>query len=160
MNGSTYETLTFAAALTSPEHWLMLFVCVVMAGAVVVMHYEALEQFNRWLPQLQMQKRQRVLVLMVGLMVVHITEIWVFGLVLFGIVQWPQLGGVAGVEKLQLLDAVYLSTVTFTTVGYGDLLPQGPLRLLLGIEALSGFLLVTWSASFTYLEMQRDWHMR
>jgi hypothetical protein len=60
---------------------------------------------------------------------------------------------------LRLLDAVYLSTATFTTVGYGDLIPQGPLRLLLGIESLSGFLLVTWSASFTYLEMQRNWRV-
>lgn len=159
MNNPVSETPSFAGALASPEHWLMLCICVVMAGAVVVMHYEALEQFNRWLPQLQMQKRLRVLVLMVGLMVVHVTEIWVFGLALFGIAQWPQLGSVAGVDELQLLDAVYLSTVTFTTVGYGDLLPQGPLRLLLGIEALSGFLLVTWSASFTYLEMQRDWRV-
>ena len=57
------------------------------------------------------------------------------------------------------IDAVYLSTVTYTTVGYGDLIPQGPLRLLLGVEALSGFLLVTWSASFTYLEMQRNWRV-
>jgi hypothetical protein len=26
-----------------------------------------------------------------------------------------------------------------------------------GTEALTGFLLITWSASFTFLEMQRFW---
>jgi hypothetical protein len=30
-------------------------------------------------------------------------------------------------------------------------------RFLAGMEALSGFVLITWSASFTFLEMQRYW---
>ena len=56
-----------------------------------------------------------------------------------------------------LLDAVYLSAVTFTTVGFGDVAPVGPIRFLSGTMALTGFVLVTWSASFTYLEMERFW---
>lgn len=151
------QSLTFAEALASADHWLMVLICVLLAGAVVVLHYEALERFNNGLPRLSLPPRARVLVLIVGLMVVHTTEIWIFGVGLFEVAQWPGFGRVAGVNELHLLDAVYLSTVTYTTVGYGDLTPQGPLRLLLGIESLSGFLLVTWSASFTYLEMQRDW---
>lgn len=35
---------------------------------------------------------------------------------------------------------------------------MGPLRLIVGIEALNGLLLITWSASFCYLNMQKDWH--
>jgi hypothetical protein len=56
-----------------------------------------------------------------------------------------------------LLDAVYLSAVTFTTVGFGDLAPTGPIRFLCGTEALTGFILITWSASFLYLEMEQFW---
>jgi hypothetical protein len=151
------HSVTFAEALASAEHWIMVGVCLLLSGAVVVLHYEALERFNGWLPRLRLPARMRVLVLIFGLMLVHTTEIWIFGSVLYEVAQWPGLGRVAGVTELHLLDAVYLSTVTYTTVGYGDLTPQGPLRLLLGIESLSGFVLVTWSASFTYLEMQRDW---
>jgi hypothetical protein len=154
------QSPVFAEALASAEHWLMLGVCLLLIGLVVVVHYEALERFNRVLPRLAMPPRSRVLVLIFGLLAVHVVEIWIFGAVLFEVAQWPQLGSVAGVSELHLLDAVYLSTVTFTTVGYGDLTPQGPLRLLLGVESLSGFVLITWSASFTYLEMQRDWRAR
>jgi len=132
----------------------------VLVAMVVVLHYEALDRFNRGLPHLRLPPRFRVLVLMFGLLAVHALEIWIFGVALYSVTQWPQLGRVAGVEHLQLLDAVYLSGTTYSTVGYGDLLPQGPLRLLLGMEALSGLMLVTWSASFTYLEMQRDWRVR
>jgi len=52
---------------------------------------------------------------------------------------------------------VYFSAVTYSTVGFGDVIPTGPLRFLVGTEALTGFVLITWSASFTYLEMQRYW---
>lgn len=56
-----------------------------------------------------------------------------------------------------LLDAVYLSAATFTTVGFGDLAPVGPIRFLSGTTALTGFVLIAWSASFTCLEMERFW---
>lgn len=153
------HTPTFTEALASGDHWLMAGLCLALLGLVIGLHYEALERFNNGLPHLRLQPRLRVLVLIFGLFAVHTLEIWIFDASLYVVAQWPQLGGIAGVEQLRLLDAVYLSTATYTTVGYGDLAPQGPLRLLLGVEALSGFMLVTWSASFTYLEMQRNWRV-
>ncbi|RZA02340.1 MAG: two pore domain potassium channel family protein, partial [Moraxellaceae bacterium] len=45
----------------------------------------------------------------------------------------------------------------FTTLGLGDITPVGAIRFLAGTEALTGFVLVTWSASFTFVEMQRFW---
>jgi len=42
-------------------------------------------------------------------------------------------------------------------VGFGDLVPIGPIRMLTAAEGLTGLALVTWSASFTFLAMQRFW---
>ena len=39
----------------------------------------------------------------------------------------------------------------------GDLVPTGPIRFMAGMESVTGLLLITWSASFTYLEMVRYW---
>jgi hypothetical protein len=47
--------------------------------------------------------------------------------------------------------------VCYTTLGLGDVVPTGAVRFLAGVEALSGFVLITWSASFTFLEMERFW---
>ncbi|MEM9882591.1 MAG: potassium channel family protein, partial [Planctomycetota bacterium] len=52
-------------------------------------------------------------------------------------------------------DAVYFSAAVYTTVGFGDITPVGHLRLLVGIEALTGLMLVAWSASFTFLVSSR-----
>ena len=32
-----------------------------------------------------------------------------------------------------------------------------PLRILVGTESLNGLILITWSASFTYLSMEKFW---
>jgi hypothetical protein len=84
----------------------------------------------------------------------------VFGAAIWGLLMFPNTGIVAGAHPLSLLDAVYMSAVTYTTVGFGDLAPIGPIRFIAGTVALTGFVLITWSASFTYLEMTRDWRER
>ncbi len=46
--------------------------------------------------------------------------------------------------------AFYFSSVTYTTVGYGDLVLPEPWRLIGGIEALTGILMCGWSTGFFF----------
>lgn len=39
---------------------------------------------------------------------------------------------------------------------FGDIVPTGPMRFVTGTEAICGLALITWSASFTFLVMQRS----
>lgn len=129
----------------------------VVAGAVLL-HYEGLGALaGRYARTPARLGRRAVLQVILWLLVLHVAEIWLFGFAYWGLLQVAHTGSVAGVHALGLLDAVYLSAVTFTTVGFGDLAPVGPIRFLAGTEALSGLVLITWSASFTYLEMSRHW---
>ncbi len=54
-------------------------------------------------------------------------------------------------------EALYFSMVTFTTVGYGDVTLQGSWRLLAGIEAMNGILLVGWSSASLYNVIRHLW---
>ena len=45
-------------------------------------------------------------------------------------------------------DALYFSTVTFSTLGYGDLLPHPEWRLFAALEGVNGFLLIGWSTAY------------
>jgi hypothetical protein len=67
------------------------------------------------------------------------------------------LGSMAGEGSTGLSEYAYFSAVVYTTLGFGDLIPVGYIRLLTGMEALTGLVMITWSASFTFLEMQRYW---
>lgn len=153
-------TPDFLSALGSVPHWAMVGITLLVVGATVGLHYEVLERMNLTIPRLRIQPRARVLVLIFVLLGAHVAEIWIFGLGLYWVGQVPSLGHIAGVEDFKLLDAVYLSATTYSTLGYGDLVPRGPVRLLAATESLLGLVLITWSASFTYLEMQRNWRPR
>ena len=84
-------------------------------------------------------------------------EIWLFGLGIWLLLHLADAGHVIGMSDARLLDSVYLSAVTYSTVGFGDVAPSGPIRFLIGTESLLGFVLITWSASFTFLEMEKNW---
>ena len=101
--------------------------------------------------------RRKVLYGIFSVLALHVIEIWMFGITIWLLLMYPETGHVTGAEPLQLLDGVYLAAITYTTVGYGDVAPLGPIRFIAGTVALTGFVMITWSASFTYLEMERFW---
>ena len=128
---------------------------------VVLLHYEGLVWLSGKLStQNEGQQRRKVLYGIYVLLAIHVVEIWVFGVAIWLLLAVPGAGHVAGISGGGLMDAVYLSASTFTTVGFGDLAPVGAIRFLSGTEALTGLVLVTWSASFTYIEMEKFWRNR
>ncbi len=52
-------------------------------------------------------------------------------------------------------EALYFSLVTFTTLGYGDITLSSPWRLLSGIEAINGIMLIGWSTAMMYSIIQK-----
>jgi len=44
--------------------------------------------------------------------------------------------------------ALYFSTITFSTVGYGDVVPHPEWRMLAALEGVNGFLLIGWSTAY------------
>ena len=60
-------------------------------------------------------------------------------------------------ELASFQEAVYFSFVTFTTLGYGDITLSDGWRLLSGIEALNGILLVGWTTAMIFAVVQNIW---
>lgn len=142
------------------EHALVAFSAAFVTALVVVMHYEGLHWLARhYSGRAPKRDRNAMLRIIFALLGLHIAEIWCYGLMFWGLLKLPGTGFVHGEHGLDnLFDAIYLSATTYSTLGFGDLAPVGAIRLLAGMESLTGFLLVTWSASFTYLEMSRHWN--
>ncbi len=44
--------------------------------------------------------------------------------------------------------ALYFSTVTFSTIGYGDIVPEPGWRMFAALEGIDGFLLIGWSTAY------------
>ena len=130
----------------------------------VMIHYDGLLFVSRNLQRLGGTRHIKVLYGIVSMLGMHVAEIWIFGVTLWLLLKWPACGHILTTTLttggLGLLDAVYFSAMTYSTVGFGDVLPIGPIRLLAGTEGLIDLLLIGWSASFSYLEMERFWQVR
>ena len=123
----------------------------------VGLHYEGLNWLARRLSRHKGPHRRRVLYAVIGVLLLHFVEIWVFGLAYWAALLMPGGGDIAGAGFPSLLDAVYLSAMTFSTVGFGDIAPTGAIRLIAAAESVLGLFLIAWSATFTFLEMERNW---
>jgi hypothetical protein len=134
-------------------------IAVTLAALVtcVLLQYEYLVLVWRRLSEHGANRRVKVLYGIGAVVVLHLAQVWIFGAALWLLLQWPASGALAGEDALGFLDLVYFSLICFTTVGFGEIWPTGPIRFFAGTEALSGFVLITWSASFTYLEMEQFW---
>lgn len=158
--GLRQECLLAAQPLLPQGQLLIALISVVLVIACVLLHYEVLRLLSNVMARLRSLHRVRVLVLILGLLATHVVEVWVYA-VAYGLVNGHgALGSLVcstAATALGWLDFVYFSFVTYTTVGYGDFVPVGPIRFIAATEALNGWVLLGWSASFTFLEMQRFW---
>ncbi|MFT6790914.1 MAG: hypothetical protein ACJA04_000113 [Cellvibrionaceae bacterium] len=137
--------------------WLSFFVNSLLIIIIVLIHYETLRQLSIVIPRLSILPRLRILVGIIGALCGHVAEIWVFGLAYYWISDVGELGSLQGNWDGTLLDSVYFSFSCYTSLGFGDIEPIGHLRFLAGLEALVGLVLISWTASFLFLEMTRYW---
>ena len=137
--------------------FLVFLVNIVVVGVVVILHYEFLYRLTTHLPRMHMKHRFRIVLGVFTALVAHAAEVWVFAVVYYAKHHATGWGHFEGHFNGSLLDCVYFSFTTYTTLGFGDITPHGDLRYLTGIESLTGLVLITWTASFLYLEMLRYW---
>jgi hypothetical protein len=125
--------------------------------ATVILHYEALRLVSGVIPRLAIPPRSRILVVLAAVFLAHVAEISLYAVVYYILQTHFGSGTLGGLVEGQGLDFFYFSIAMFTTLGTGDLVVSGPMRLIAGIESLNGLVLIGWSASFTYLSMEKFW---
>jgi voltage-gated potassium channel Kch len=122
-------------------------VCAFLVVSTTAFHYEELRGLSTGLPRLRTASRGKLLVVIFATFLAHFAEIALYALAIH----------LLDAKHFSLNTALYFSAETYTSLGYGDVVPIGDLRLLAGIEALNGLLLIGWSASYTFIAMERFW---
>ena len=85
-----------------------------------------------------------VLSVVFGLFAIHTLEIWLYAIAYLALAAAPDFE-----------TALYFSTVTFASLGYGDVVLSRAWRLLGAIEAANGVILFAWSTAFLLSVMAR-----
>ena len=140
-----------------PNYWITVLITAAVVVACVVIHYEGLRLLSDILPSPKHHHRRRIVFLMLFLLLMHVVEVWLFGLTYFALLSIGDFGDLVGISSHLLFDSVYFSASAYTTIGFGDIIPTGALRALTGTEGITGLMMITWSASYTFVEMSKHW---
>jgi hypothetical protein len=99
----------------------------------------AMQRSHRQLQPHAGKGRAALLVLLVvfGIFALHTVQIWLYALLYLG------LGELGTFEE-----ALYFSTTTFASVGFGDVVLSPRWRMISAIEAANGLILFAWSTAF------------
>lgn len=79
-----------------------------------------------------------------GVLCAHIIQIWLWAVFYMGVTEF---------ESFE--EALYFSTSTFTTVGYGDVVLDKSWRLIGSFQSANGFILFGWSTAFIFKVMSK-----
>ncbi|MDX2072736.1 MAG: potassium channel family protein [Alphaproteobacteria bacterium] len=137
---------------------------ILLIGVCSLVIYELLRFVWGRLPRMTVMPRARVLLVVASVFLGHIINIWIFGIAYYALAH-VGLGTLVGAEiasgnyALDFFGYLYFSAVSYSTVGFGDVTPEGALRMIAGVEGLTGFILIGWTVTFTYLAMEKFWSL-
>jgi len=94
--------------------------------------------------------RRGAVAFVVALVGVHLVNIALYA-VAYALGSGPlALGRLSGATGNVVLELFFFAAETYSTLGYGDVVPTGALRVLASVESLNGLLLLAWSGAFLY----------
>jgi hypothetical protein len=131
--------------------------CIVLLLLTTVIHYEMLRMLSVGLPGLNVPARAKLIAVIIGTFCAHALEILLYAVAFYVFARYLRDGMLGDAAHSSFTLSLYFSGETYTSLGYGDVVPGGDLRMLAGMEALNGLLLIGWSASYTYIAMERFW---
>jgi hypothetical protein len=129
----------------------------ILVAIAILIHYEALNFLSILIPKLKFKHRLRVLFGLFGAFFAHVLEIWLFAFGYYFKIHMGHFGSLKGEFNNSLMDCSYFSFTNYTSLGFGDIHPTGDIRFLAGLEALTGLVLIGWTSSFMFIEMQKLW---
>lgn len=135
-------------------------IAAVLVAGCFYLHYTAMRWSAHAVATGRLETRRPMLIVLGLVFSVHLAEVMLFAMAFF-LMHWSQwlgsLEGDLGPDSGSFLTYFYFSISNYTTLGVGDIVPEGAVRIMAGIEALMGLVLIAWSASFSYLMMEKLW---
>jgi hypothetical protein len=96
-----------------------------------------LRSHSQWMAAWRALPFTMLLLATIGIIGIHTVEIWLYAAL------YLELHAFRDFES-----ALYFSTVTYSSIGYGDVLMPKPWRILGAIEGAAGIVMLGWSTAF------------
>jgi len=135
---------TCSRSRKGPHMLLQLLLATAMVVMTVLIHLfglavlmRVLRSHTRMFRRFPIMPLTLLLAASIGIIAIHTLEIWFYALVYLRLGSFPEFE-----------QALYFSTVTYATIGYGDLVMPHEWRILGAIEGAAGIIMLGWSTAF------------
>jgi hypothetical protein len=132
------------------SHTVMGGLCLALLVLTTAWHYEALRALGFVLARRVTGGRGRMPVVLLGIALTHALEVLAYAAAYYLMARHAAIGALGGSAAPSFNASLYFSLETYSSLGYGDIVPTGALRLLAGAEALNGLMLLGWSACYVH----------
>lgn len=147
---------------TDPAVLPVVIAAAIAAAACVGLHGEVVCRLVAWGQSTKRSLRVVLPSCVLVLLSTHVVQVLIFALAHFLVEQLfgERVGQLSMAADGSLTERFYFSGVVFSTLGFGDIVPVGPIRLLVTVESITGLMLIAWSAAMTYGVLEREHNSR
>lgn len=136
--------------LEMQNFWVVLAVSIAFVGLATAVHLGLFRLLVAGHARVQTVRTVHVAGAVIVALLFHVLEILLFAFGLVLLTESERYGQLVGIAHGDIPNYFYYSTVTYTTLGFGDIVPSGPVRIFTAFESLSGLVLVAWTASIIF----------
>ncbi len=134
-------------------------ISIFMVMLTTSVYYEILRLVWNAMPNFKTKPRRLINIVVIAIFAGHTFSVWAYGFVYWLLVHHFDFGNIAGGLDGSFISYVYFSAATYSSLGFGDVFPEGGLRMIAGVEVLNGLMLIGWSVTFSYIAMQQFWDL-
>ncbi|WP_292437920.1 ion channel [Methylophaga sp.] len=120
----------------------------------IIVHYIFLSRMGK-IFETKWHQSTKLITVLCGLFIAHLIEIFIYAMVYQITSSLSDMAATQQANFASWLDSLYFSFLAYSSLGAGDLSVSQPFKILYGLEAINGLLLIAWSASFSLLAMNR-----
>jgi hypothetical protein len=148
--GKMQEDLTYSHFAIASASSLVL----IMIGTFIF--HEMMRHAWRRLRQIEHRPLLTIHLGMLTMFLCHTIVVWLFGISYWLMIERWHFGSLSGDYRPgHLLTYIYFSATTYSSLGFGDIYPKGPMRLMTGVEAIYGLILIGWSIAYSFVAAER-----
>ncbi|MAD73729.1 MAG: transporter [Rheinheimera sp.] len=137
------------------EVTIQLLIALIAIGLATSSHYFCLHRLKTWMNNTRLSPFLTLLGLVYGITLSQLIAAMWFA-ISFKVSISIGLGALGGEVPITFIETFYFSIINLTTLGMSPVEPLGHLYLLAGLEAMTGFLLVSCSASLIFKTMNKQ----
>ena len=146
--------------------YFTLFIALTTLCISTIIYYELL--YYAWYfidRKFSVKPTRQVLYIVFATMISHMIAILLYSIMYYLLICYSEQGAMLFDTTIdssshRAWDFIYFSATTYSSLGYGDIIPTGELRILAMFEVINGLVLIAWSASSAFLAMEKSWQSK